>query len=199
MDLSPEQRRTLLEVARQTIRSALGAPDGSAPPMDVPDDPVLRQPAGCFVSLHNLATHRLRGCVGRLDARDPLIEAVRQAALNVLHDPRFVNLPVLPADLCQIELEITIVFPLRPAASCLDFELSEGIYLMAADRAGCFLPQVAHETGWSREQLLARLCTEKLGLSADAWQDPAARLMKFHALIVGPEPFEPAPATRDIR
>jgi len=190
MELTADQRHTLLEVARQTIRAALETPDGSAPAMTLGDDPALHQPAGCFVTLHNLGTHRLRGCVGRLDAHDPLIEAVRQAAVNVLHDPRFVDYPVRLEDLQQLELEITVIFPLRPAQDCLDFDpQTEGIYLMAEDRAGCFLPQVAQETGWGREQLLSRLCTEKLGLAPSAWQQPTARLMKFHTLLIGPEPF----------
>jgi AmmeMemoRadiSam system protein A len=190
MELTSDQRRTLLDVARQTIRSALGDPDGSAPPISISDDPALHQHAGCFVTLHHLHTHRLRGCVGRLDSRDELIEAVRQSAVNVLHDPRFVAMPVRMADLPQLELEITVILPLHPAPSCLDCDpANDGIYLIADDRAGCFLPQVARETGWSRQQLLSRLCTEKLGLSPEAWQNPTARLMTFQTLIVGPEPF----------
>jgi AMMECR1 domain-containing protein len=48
---------------------------------------------------------------------------------------------------------------------------------------------VARETGWSREQLLNRLCSEKLGLPANSWQNSDAKLMKFDTLLVGPEPF----------
>ncbi|HUU53606.1 MAG TPA: AMMECR1 domain-containing protein, partial [Armatimonadota bacterium] len=41
-------------------------------------------------------------------------------------------------------------------------------------RSGVFLPQVAEETGWSRDELLSHLCREKAGLSADAWKRGAA-------------------------
>jgi AmmeMemoRadiSam system protein A len=194
MELTADQRRALLEVARRTIRSALAEHTPAAhaaPPSPITtEDPVLRQPAGCFVTLHNRHTHRLRGCVGRLDSRHPLIDAVQQAAGNVLHDPRFVSFPVTPQDLPELELEITVIFPLQPAQNCLDFDPeTEGIYLTAQERAGCFLPQVARETGWTREQLLSRLCVEKLGLESGAWQDSSARLMKFHTMLIGPEPF----------
>jgi AmmeMemoRadiSam system protein A len=189
MDLSAEQKRLLMDVARQTIRQTLGR---RMPPMQIPDDPGLRQPAGCFVTLHTLHTHRLRGCVGRLDTQQPLIEVVQQSAESALQDPRFMSYPVCLHELPELELEITVIFPLRPADNPLDFELSEGIYLTCNSRSGCFLPQVAQETGWNREQLLERLCTEKLGVSADAWKDPSARLMKFSTLIIGPEPFENA-------
>ena len=64
-------------------------------------------------------------------------------------------------------------------------------YLTMGGRTGCFLPQVARETGWSKEQLLGRLCQEKLGLAAIAWKHPEARLFTFTALIIGPEAFEP--------
>jgi AmmeMemoRadiSam system protein A len=187
MDLSPEQKRVLMDVARQTIRQTLGR---RMPPMQIPDDPGLRQPAGCFVTLHTLHTHRLRGCVGRLDTQQPLIDVVQQSAESALQDPRFLSYPVCLHELPELELEITVIFPLRPADNPLDFELSEGIYLTCNSRSGCFLPQVAQETGWGREQLLQRLCTEKLGVSADAWKDPSAKLMKFSTLIIGPEPFE---------
>ena len=67
--------------------------------------------------------------------------------------------------------------------------LEHGIYLQLAGRTGCFLPQVARETRWTREQLLARLCTEKLGVDPRAWQAGDARLFTFSVLVLGPEPF----------
>ena len=93
-------------------------------------------------------------------------------------------------ELGRIEIEISLLAPLRPAESASDFDLlNDGIYLAVGDRSGLFLPQVARETGWSKEQLLDRLCTEKLGLPARAWTTPQAKLQKFATLLVGPEPF----------
>jgi hypothetical protein len=189
MDLSGEQRRILLDIARQTIRSTLG--DDSAAP-DFHDDPILHQPAGCFVTLHTLDNHHLRGCVGRLDAKEKLILALRQAAASVLRDPRFANSPVRVAELPLLEIELTVIGPMQPARDCLDFDpLEHGIYLTIEHRGGCFLPQVGRETGWTRQQLLTRLCEEKLDLPGDRWLDESAQLMKFRTVIVGPEPFEP--------
>ena len=69
--------------------------------------------------------------------------------------------------------------------------MNEGIYLTWGEtRAGCFLPQVAQETGWSKEQLLARLCVEKMGLPPEAWKDLRAKLFVFTTLVIGPEPFD---------
>src|SRR5690349_13649507 len=148
MNLSDAQIRTLLDLARGTIRAALLAQ--LPPPIDT-EDPRLLQPAGCFVSLHAIASHALRGCVGRMDATEPLIRAVRDTALSVLDDPRFDDRPVTYNELPHIEIEISVLSPLRPATGPLEFDpLNDGIYLVCGGRAGVFLPQVARETGWSR-------------------------------------------------
>ena len=200
MHLSPQHQRLLLDVARDTIRRRLRGehvdddPTLAAGTNDPTSDAVLSMPAGCFVTLHCRRTHELRGCVGRLDACDPLLKAVRRSALSVLTDPRFSDRPVRAGELPDLDIDISVLSPLRPAAGPLEFDLlNEGVYLVWGEtRAGCFLPQVARETGWSKEQLLARLCVEKLGLPPTAWQDPRARLFVFTTVVIGPEPFEPA-------
>ena len=191
MLLSPQHQRRLLDAARQTIRASLRGQRTPEPTEAELADPSLAQPAGCFVTLHRLDTHELRGCVGRLDAVDPLIVAVRRAAASVLHDPRFGDTPVRLDELPRLQIDISVLSPLQPAAGPLDFDLrNDGIHLTWGERSGCFLPQVARETGWGKEQLLARLCVEKMGLPAHAWQDPRAKLQRFTTVIVGPEPFE---------
>ncbi len=111
MDLSTEHQRILLDIARETIRCELGGMLVGP----VPNDPELHQPAGCFVSLHELRGHRLRGCVGRLDANGPLAPTVRQMARSVLEDPRFYHYPVTLMDLPNLDIELSILSPLKPA------------------------------------------------------------------------------------
>lgn len=186
-----------MNLARDVIRAALRGDRAAA--FNVAD-PALRQPAGCFVSLHRLDNHRLRGCVGRLEAEVPLWETVAQTAANVLRDPRFDDEPVTLAELPKLELELSILSPLKPAAHPMDFDpQKQGIFLSCCGRTGCFLPQVARETGWGREQLLGRLCTEKMGLPATFWMQAGATLMTFTTLIIGPEPFEAAEAREGLR
>ena len=105
MRLSDENKQLLLDGARGAVRAALR---GDVPPT-LPDNPELAQPAGCFVSLHELRTHRLRGCVGRLDAKAPLGETVLTMAQSVLEDPRFLNMPVTLGDLPDLEIELSIL------------------------------------------------------------------------------------------
>lgn len=184
-----EHEQLLLNLARQAIRRNLARQSEQAPP----PCPVfeLLSPGGCFVSLHELRTHRLRGCVGRIDASRPLWNCVHHSAIGVLRDPRFSDDVVCENELPNLEIEISVLSPMRPAPTPLDFDpLSEGICLTHRDRSGCFLPQVARETGWTKEQLLSRLCSEKLELSPLAWTESGARLLVFSTQILGPEPFE---------
>ncbi len=194
MELTPAARVEVMQIARAALRAAVERRELILPPRSHPD---LLQPAGCFVSLHERGTHRLRGCIGRLEATAPLWDVVRETAVNVLDDPRFIEQRIAVEDLPILEIEVSVISPLIPAASSTSFDLlNDGIHLTCGDRSGCFLPQVARETGWTREQLLGRLCTEKMGLPAQAWRAGDATLMRFTTLIVGPEaivPTNPSP------
>jgi len=188
-ELPAEVCAYLLELARREIRIALGkvAHGGD---WDVPKYEVLQRPAGCFVSLHSCRRRALRGCIGRMAADRPLIEVVGSMARSVLADPRFVDHPVTADELTDLEIEISVLGPPRHIDAPDGFDpWNEGIYMTLDQRRGCFLPQVARETLWTRRQLLERLCCEKLGLSADAWCDPRTRLEAFTVVIIGPEPF----------
>ena len=187
MDFTPHQRSALLDVARTAILAAL---ERSVSSNGAPDDPALHQPAGCFVSLHAVSTRALRGCVGRLDSSMSLHAAVSKAARDVLFDPRFDGDPVTRLELPYLELEISVLSPLQLIDHPLNFELEHGIYICHERRGGCFLPQVARQTGWSKEQLLDRLCSEKLGIDSGAWRDAQVKAYTFMTCVIGPEPFE---------
>jgi AmmeMemoRadiSam system protein A len=184
--LSPAGRARLIQIARDALLQTLTA-GGAAETADPPGDE-LSTPAGCFVSLHEHSTHRLRGCVGRLDPNLPLAQAVSETAADVLRDPRFVTQPVTLHDVPDLEIEVSVLSPPREAASILEFDpLSDGIYLTFGGRAGFFLPQVARETGWTKEQLLDRLCAEKLGLPPGTWRGNGVKLFTFEVEVIGPE------------
>jgi AmmeMemoRadiSam system protein A len=196
MQISSEQQAILLDTARMVIRDRLR---GRTPPPLAPNsDPFFLMPAGCFVSLYEQKTHRLRGCIGRLQSPDPLLQNIYQTAASVLGDPRFRSNPVTSEELPRLVLEISVLSPLKPAATPLDFDPQvHGIYLICHGRTGTFLPQVARQTGWSRQELLARLCTEKMDLPAESWEDPEAKLFIYEAAVIGPVPFIPEPVTLD--
>jgi AmmeMemoRadiSam system protein A len=187
MATSPEIRQAILDLAADVVTRRLGGDPRQLPDLN---DPLFSQPGGCFVSLHRRDTHALRGCIGLLDGGKPFLQSLTSAAEAVIGDLRFLAQPVTRPELPQLTIEVTILGPLQKANSPLDFEPKEqGIHLTLGGRSGLFLPQVARETGWTRQQLLSRLCTEKLGLPESGWNDPAAELRIFSAEVIGPRPF----------
>jgi AmmeMemoRadiSam system protein A len=187
MDISPQTQQAILDYATDVITRRLG---GDPLPLPNLSDPIFSQPCGCFVSLHRRDTHALRGCIGLLDTGKPLIQMLTSAAESVIGDPRFLNQPVTRFEQPDLTIEVTILGPLMKANTVLDFDPKEhGIHLTVRGRSGLFLPQVGRETGWTREQLLTRLCTEKLGLPENSWRDPAAELRTFSADVIGPVPM----------
>jgi AmmeMemoRadiSam system protein A len=191
MRLSDASRAALLNLARAALleRLATARSDAQPTPAEIAEDQSeLLQPAGCFVSLHERDTHRLRGCVGRVNPQQPLWEAVRLTAGEVLEDPRFPDERVTRADVANLSIEVSVLSQPRLANAVEEFDpLNHGVYLIYGGRAGFFLPQVARETGWDREQLLGRLCTEKMGLPPDAWKQPEVKMWLFDVEVVGPE------------
>ena len=109
----PARRSAVTSRARHT---GAGASDARLEALPCPDADLMT-PGGCFVSLHELRTHRLRGCVGRMDASQPLWLSVCNSAAGVLDDPRFHDDPVRLAELPTLEIEISFLSPMRPASS----------------------------------------------------------------------------------
>ncbi len=178
----------LLRHARAAIERALG--QAAAPPQPVPS--AALGPGGAFVTLHG-PRGELRGCVGSVEARVPLHQAVAEAALAAaFDDPRFP--PVTVAELEGLHLDVSVLSPLLPIAP-EDVEVGRhGLMVRHHGRSGLLLPQVAPEQGWDREALLAHTC-RKAGLPMDAWREPGCRLLGFEAQVFG-ESRSTAPTRR---
>ncbi len=176
-ELTDEQKRQLLKLARAVVESKV---TGTQADIKLPDDPALRQPCGCFVTLH--VDGKLRGCIGTFVSDKPLIETVREMAEAALNDPRFANQPIRPDELNRLDIEISVLSPLELTKDPLSLELGKhGIYIRRGFQSGCFLPQVATETGWSKEEFLSYCCSHKAGLPPDAWKDPKTQVYLFTA------------------
>ncbi|HNS21038.1 MAG TPA: AmmeMemoRadiSam system protein A [Sedimentisphaerales bacterium] len=174
------QKNTLLRIARDTVRAVVC---GTPLPQASSDDPVLNAPCGCFVTLK---THdNLRGCIGQFTSDRPLIELVSEMAeASVARDPRFSGRRIAPRELDDLHIEISVLSPLERTEDPLSLELGvHGIYIKQGYASGCFLPQVATETGWTREEFLSYCCFHKAGLPADAWKDPNTEVYLFTAEV----------------
>jgi len=179
--MTDKQKKSLLRVARKVVEAAVR----SQPVSDFnSDDPLFNEKRGCFVTLHNHG--RLRGCIGQFEPDRPLIKIIREMAIASTRDNRFTSNPVTPAELPDIDIEISVLSPLEKTNDPLSLELGKhGIYIKRGWASGCFLPQVATETGWSKEEFLSQCCAGKAGLSSNAWQQPDTEVLLFTAEVFG--------------
>jgi hypothetical protein len=176
MLLTKEQQKKMLDLARNSIETYLR----TGKKLQVAEtDPVLMKEMGAFVTLHRRG--ELRGCIGNIVGRQPLYLTVRDMAVeSATGDPRFT--PVKLGDLKDIDIEISVLSPLEKVDSADKIEMGvHGVLVRRGFNSGVFLPQVATETGWSKEEFLAQLCSQKAGLSPDAWKDKNTELYIFTA------------------
>lgn len=182
-EMNEEQKKTLLKVAKDTVAAAV-----TRKPVYEPEtnDPELLAEVGCFVTLIN--GEELRGCIGQFTADKPLIEMVCQMAVSSsMYDPRFGSNRITVRELADLDIEISVLSPMVKTDDPLSLRLGiDGIYIVKGHRSGCFLPQVATETGWSKEEFLSYCCAHKAGLAPDAWEtDPAIEVYLFTAEVFG--------------
>lgn len=180
--MDEKQKQTLLKVARDTVEAVI---NNLPVEKSTSDDPELNAPCGCFVTLKNHG--RLRGCIGQFISEAPLIDLVAEMAkASATGDPRFTADPIAASELQQLDIEISVLSPLQRTDDPLSLRLGvDGIYIRKGRTSGCFLPQVATETGWSKEEFLSYCCSHKAGLAPDAWKDPQTEVNLFTAEVFG--------------
>lgn len=178
--LSPEERRTLLRVARETLVDLLAESD---PRPHEARTPALREERPAFVTLRRRDTGELRGCRGECVAQRPLIESVVYAAVAAAHDdPRFppVTLDELPA--LRIEISaLTAMSRIQPEEVVVG---RHGLMIVSRPKSGLLLPQVAETFGWDRAEFLRGLC-RKAGLPDLAWKSDDVELFAFESEVWG--------------
>ena len=173
-----QDKSYLLKLARETITKYLH--NGEIPEVDLSTlNSSLKTHAGAFVTL-NKNSH-LRGCIGHFEADLPLWKVVQQMAIAAAtRDHRFNS--VEPNELSQLKIEISVLTPLKRIKSADEFILGKhGIYIKKGNSSGTFLPQVADQTGWSKEEFLGHCAQDKAGIGWDGWK--TAELYTYEALV----------------
>lgn len=174
--LSDDEKRLLKEIALTSIKDSLAGKEISH---SSPLTTHLSAKCGAFVSLHKHG--RLRGCIGHFGEDIPLHEIVAEMArAAAFEDPRF--MPVTADELADIDIEISVLTPMRRIESLDEFELHRhGIYIRKGYRSGTFLPQVADEVNWTKEEFVSHCAQDKAGIGWDGWKD--AELYVYEAIV----------------
>jgi AmmeMemoRadiSam system protein A len=176
-EFTTSEKKSLMSVARRALELGVRSRESLA---EIPAQKSLHRPGGVFVTLR--IRTRLRGCIGQLPSREPLIHAVAHCAkAAALEDPRFE--PVRAEELPEIEIELSILSPLVDATPEQIESGKHGISVSRGWRRGVLLPQVATQFHWDAKKFLEETCV-KAELDRDAWKDPSTKIQVFTAEIL---------------
>ena len=164
-EFSLDDRRTLLQIAHEAIRSSFSNRALPATPASTR----LSEELGVFTTLYLRGS--LRGCVGYAHPVAPLYLAVAQSArAAAFEDSRF--RPVTPEEAPHLEISLSVLSPVFPIRA-EEVEVGRhGLVISLGTRRGLLLPQVPVEHGWDRETFLEQTC-RKAGLPAEALHNGA--------------------------
>ncbi len=175
-------RQALLAIARE----ALHAGQQSGSPLQVDTDRYASElsiPGAVFVTL--TLEGALRGCVGSLEARAPLVQAVATAAHNAAYRDRRFD-AIAAGEIGTLEIEISLLSDMMPMSVDTRAELLEQLVpgddgLLIEDRGlrATFLPKV-----WEKipraDEFVGQLM-QKAGLPAGYWSS-SIRCSRYHCL-----------------
>lgn len=169
--LNAADRQLLLKTAREAIEASV-----HQKPLPIIDrnrcSEVLLAEGASFVTL--TIEGALRGCIGALEAYQPLVDDVQEHAMAAaLQDYRFP--PMRPAELGVVHIEIsrlTQPSPLEydgPADLLAKLQPGvDGVILRDGRNRATFLPQVWEQVP-QPEKFLCQLCM-KMGAPSDTWR-----------------------------
>ena len=165
--MDEKNKKFLLNLAKKAIESKIK--DVELNVGDVPKE--LQEIGCCFITLNK--DNNLRGCIGHLEAFEPLYQSVIHNALGAaFEDPRF---PALSAEeLKDVKIEISVLSPSKKVSFSSEEDLlnklssKEGVILKKGDFHSTFLPQVWEDLP-DKKEFLENL-SMKAGLPPDAWK-----------------------------
>jgi len=170
--LTLEEQQTLLRMAREAMEHSVRGK--KLPSLDYSTlSSHLREQGASFVTL--TIRGQLRGCIGAIEAYQPLAEDVREHAIAAaLEDPRFP--PVREDELSRIQVEVSrLTRPIQLEYKDAEDLLAkirphvDGVILKDEYRRATFLPQV-----WEKipnpVEFMNNLCY-KMGVNENHWRN----------------------------
>lgn len=170
--MNDHDQRLLLDTAKRAIK--FGITENLALPLDAKEfEPALQQLRASFVTLH--LDGNLRGCIGTLEAYQPLIIDVAQNAFSAaFRDPRFSA--VSQKEFPQLHYHISILTPPSALIATSEADLLnqlrpdiDGIIIKEGMKQGTFLPSVWEQLP-DKKNFLTQLKL-KAGFSPNYWSD----------------------------
>jgi AmmeMemoRadiSam system protein A len=178
--LTATERTILLQEARKVLESSVR--NQPLPPLNLDEFPAaLRKNGVCFVTL--TIDGKLRGCIGALEAYQPLVADVRERAISAAFDDyRFSQ--VQPEEIPKIQIEISrLTEPQALVYEDADDLLDQlrpnidGVVLKVGRRRSTFLPQVWKKIA-DKEEFLNHLC-QKMGAPPNLWRSQKLKVLVY--------------------
>lgn len=178
--LTDAEKQTLLQLVREAVEHAVRGKSLPALNLDT-RTAALRENGASFVTL--TINNELRGCIGALEAYQPLAQDVREHAIAAaLEDPRFE--PVSESELNRIRIEVSRLTEPQALSYANADELIakirphvDGVILKNSFRKATFLPQV-----WEKipepDEFLGQLC-RKMGARSNLWREATLQVYTY--------------------
>lgn len=182
--LTAKQKDNLLKVAREAIQ--YGFTHKRPPKIELKKySPQLQAEAATFVTLK--LVNQLRGCIGTLEAYQPLAQDVADHAYSAAFtDPRFP--PLEQDEEPQLHISISILSKPEQIPFETEQELIEqlkpgldGLIMQYGQHKGTFLPSVWKELP-EKQEFLGHL-KQKAGLPSDFWSKDI-RVSRYHTELI---------------
>ena len=110
------------------------------------------------------------------------MDAIRRMVLAAaFEDPRFP--PLQSKEVPELKIDISILGPLTKISRWEDVELGRhGIFVKYKSRSGTFLPEVAADQGWDRDEFIRQCALSKAGISEE--EIPLMELSRYEVIKI---------------
>ncbi len=176
--LTQEEKTELLEIAKLSLYEAtLNNKRAVINEKNVSSK--LKQNLGAFVTLYK--ENQLRGCIGRFEPNQALYQVVSDMAIAAaFNDSRFNS--VTADELQNIHIEISVLTPRQKINSLDEIVIGKhGIYVQKGLKNGTYLPHVAVQMNWTKEEFFNSCAKDKAGISEAAFKD--IELFSYEAIV----------------
>ena len=187
--LNSKEKKFCVSLAKKSIenflRSGISVKLNEGELDDVPKK--LREIKACFVTL--TINNELRGCIGHLNAVQPLYEdIIENACAAAFFDPRFS--PLDEKEFSSLNVEVSILTEpkkvfFKDSADLLKKIVAgrDGLIISKSGHSATFLPSVWDEIN-SKEEFLSHLC-QKAGLMPDEWERGGMEVQRYYSIKTG--------------
>ena len=182
MELSLDEGRFLVKIARKAIEHYLRLGEVIKPPRNTPNK--LNKYGMSFVTILKYPSNELRGCIGYTQPIEPLVRNVINSAIAAsTQDPRFPPMNIGEVNDVIIEVSVlSVPVELRVKGHDLLKEITigkDGLIVDYGVYKGLLLPEVPVDYCWDEETFLSETCL-KAGLKPDCWLSDRVKIYKYY-------------------